>query len=93
MTGAAEHAHAFLETWAPHQAADERELRATIDTVPDHAYVRWTLRVSGRAFAFVSHYAFRDGLIVDAQMFPFDAAGLAHWHAALEEAAAHPGPR
>ena len=52
-------------------------LNGEVAAVPDHAYVRWTLRVAERSFLFMSHYRFSRGLIIESWMFPFDAAGTA----------------
>lgn len=79
LAGAHAHASAFLSTWAPFQEPHEAALNAVIDAVPDHVYVRWTLRVAGRAFPLLSHYAFVDGLIAEATMFPFDGVGMVAW--------------
>jgi hypothetical protein len=38
-----------------------------------------TLRVAGRGFPVISHYEFRDDLIIEASMFPFDTAALLSW--------------
>lgn len=64
LDGAAEHTLAFMGTWAPHDGPGEESMDAVIDAVPGHAHVRWTMRVAGHGFPFLSHYGFRDGLIV-----------------------------
>lgn len=88
--GVLRHARAFLETWGPHQGPGDRAMHPKIDAVPDHAYVRWSLGVAQRRFDFISHYGFRDGLIVESRMFPFDGAGLvAWWRALCEDTAGH----
>ena len=79
LVGVAQHAHAFLATWAPHQSAADRAMHAHIDAVADHAYVRWTLGASGRRFPMISHYRFRAGRIVESRMYPFDLVGLVTW--------------
>lgn len=87
LDGAAEHALAFMGTWAPHRGPGEESMDAVIDAVPEHAYVRWTLRVAGRGFPFLSHYRFRDGLIVESRMYPFDVSDLVGWWVQLDAAA------
>jgi uncharacterized protein len=87
LEGAADHAQAFMAAWAPFRRPSDQAMNYVIDAVPDHAYVRWTLQVAGRSFPFLSHYGFRDGLIVESRMFPFDAAGVAAWWTELDREA------
>jgi uncharacterized protein len=93
IDGAVEHAVAFMDTWAPHRRPGDASMDAAIDAVPGHAYVRWTLRVAGRGFPFLSHYRFRDGLVAEARMYPFEADGLVAWWAELRAASTGPGGR
>jgi uncharacterized protein len=83
--GVARHAAAFLETWSPHQMRADRSLQAQIDAATDYAYVRWSLGLAGRRFDVVSHYRFRDGLICESRMFPFDVVGLLGWWMTLRD--------
>ena len=84
LDGAAQHAEAFTTAWGPHRRPSDQAMDYVIDAVPDNAFVRWTLRIAGRSFPFVSHYRFADGLVVESRMFPFDAAAVAAWWNELE---------
>jgi hypothetical protein len=49
LTGAVEHARAFLATWSPYRLPGEEAMDAVIDALPDHAYVRGHCECPGAA--------------------------------------------
>lgn len=79
LAGVLRHAVCFTATWGPYRSATEQDLSADISAVPGHGYVRWALALSGRRFAFISHYRFAEGLIVESTMYPFDPTALILW--------------
>jgi hypothetical protein len=80
LDGAVEHARAFLATWGDRQRPEHHGLAARWWAGPTEAACRWELRAAeGRAthrFLAMSHYRFRDGLIVESRMFHFDLPAL-----------------
>ena len=74
--GVQEHAEAFLRTLAPLQDDQDQQIHARYLVDGDEAVASWTLAFtlegSKHAFPAMSHYRFRDGLIVESRMFVFD---------------------
>lgn len=80
LDGVLRHARGYLEAWGGLQEAEHRDLRSEILVGDNEALVRWQLRAAdaGRSetFPVVSHYRFRDDLIIESRMFHFDDAAV-----------------
>lgn len=76
LEGAVEHARAFLATWGDRQRPEHHDVHAHWVVGHEEVACRWELRAAEgrqtRRFLAMSHYRFRDGLIVESRMFHFD---------------------
>ena len=96
LTGAAEHAVGFTETWDRYQSEAHRDLSQHIVATDNEAFVVWTLRARREAenddeddfsMPALSHYRFRHGRIIESRMFLFDTVAV---RAFLEDALVKP---